>query len=532
MDQPHAPLITQNRGVVGTHFRRRLSPRFCLSLLRAAPPAPKFNDVTLDIVNAPLAPDGFTRSTVSANGQFPGPLIRATKGDTLRVKTNNKLTDPTMRRSTTLDFDGIFFDTPNAFNEGTPFVTTCPIGPGASYTYVLPLGQQTGTYWYHSQLSMQYADGLRGPLIIYDPEDPQAHLYDVDDESTIWFISDWWHNATLSLLDSYNFNQIIPVSDSGLFNGRGRYNGGPETDDFTISVDNHTLSVIGVDGVPVNPHTVSVIDALAGQRYDVVLTADQPIGNYWINTILGGGAPRHNLNLNVTFGRGVLHYDGAPDAEPTGPMTLGPSQATLPEFSSTNGSSLCPLFPVAPPPADIELTFLTSMTPNASSPSGFDSKWNINNISYVSPLVPTLVKILDGDGDDASDYNKTEDTFILPANKVIQVTFPPSTEDELHPFHLHGNNFWVIKSNGSDTINEVNPIRRDVSGAGAGGTILRFTTDRPGPWFFHCHIFWHMNAGLAAVLATGVNETRHAVHPTGDWDDLCDAYNALPAELQ
>lgn len=41
-----------------------------------------------------------------------------------------------------------------------------------------------------------------------------------------------------------------------------------------------------------------------------------------------------------------------------------------------------------------------------------------------------------------------------------------------------------------------------------------------------------MNAGLAAVLATGVNETRHAVHPTGDWDDLCDAYNALPAELQ
>jgi hypothetical protein len=65
------------------------------------------------------------------------------------------------------------------------------------------------------------------------------------------------------------------------------------------------------------------------------------------------------------------------------------------------------------------------MTPNASSPSGFDSKWNINNISYVSPLVPTLVKILDGDGDDASDYNKTEDTFILPANKVIQVTFPP-----------------------------------------------------------------------------------------------------------
>lgn len=38
-----------------------------------------------------------------------------------------------------------------------------------------------GTYWYHSHLSTQYCDGLRGPLIIYDPHDPHAHLYDIDD---------------------------------------------------------------------------------------------------------------------------------------------------------------------------------------------------------------------------------------------------------------------------------------------------------------------------------------------------------------
>ncbi|KAG6912327.1 hypothetical protein DXG01_015347, partial [Tephrocybe rancida] len=37
----------------------------------------------------------------------------------------------------------------NAFNEGTPFVTTCPISPGASYTYTVPLTDQAGTFWYH-----------------------------------------------------------------------------------------------------------------------------------------------------------------------------------------------------------------------------------------------------------------------------------------------------------------------------------------------------------------------------------------------
>jgi hypothetical protein len=38
-----------------------------------------------------------------------------------------------------------------------------------------------GTYWYHSHFKNQYCDGLRGALIIEDPEDPQMHLYDVDD---------------------------------------------------------------------------------------------------------------------------------------------------------------------------------------------------------------------------------------------------------------------------------------------------------------------------------------------------------------
>lgn len=66
------------------------------------------------------------------------------------------------------DFDGIFFTTENSFNEGSAFVTACPIAPNASYTYEVPLiNDQTGTFWYHSQLSVQYSDGLRGPLVIY-----------------------------------------------------------------------------------------------------------------------------------------------------------------------------------------------------------------------------------------------------------------------------------------------------------------------------------------------------------------------------
>jgi FtsP/CotA-like multicopper oxidase with cupredoxin domain len=38
-----------------------------------------------------------------------------------------------------------------------------------------------GTYWYHSHFQNQYCDGLRGAMVIYDPDDPFAHLYDIDD---------------------------------------------------------------------------------------------------------------------------------------------------------------------------------------------------------------------------------------------------------------------------------------------------------------------------------------------------------------
>jgi iron transport multicopper oxidase len=70
-----------------------------------------------DVANGQIAPDGVTRNAVlgmcsdclpaavwlgAVNGRFPGPLITANKGDTLRVTVNNKLTDPAMRRSTTI----------------------------------------------------------------------------------------------------------------------------------------------------------------------------------------------------------------------------------------------------------------------------------------------------------------------------------------------------------------------------------------------------------------------------------------------
>ncbi|KAF8890405.1 Cupredoxin [Infundibulicybe gibba] len=504
-----------------------------LALLKVHPtfgvsvqPRATVKDVTLDIVNTRLAPDGFERSVIVANGTYPGPLVTATKGQTLRVKVNNKLTDPTMRRSTSMNFDGVFITTSNAFNEGSSFVTTCPIAPEASFTHTLPLGTQTGTFWYHSQLSVQYVDGLRGPLVIYDPEDPMKALYDVDDATTIWSVGDWWQNSTIPLLAGYVATGIVPVSDSGTFNARQagkRYRfriiNMSARNVFTMSVDSHELTIIEADGVATTPMVVNQIEMLAGQRYSVVLNATQPVDNYWINAPFVGGDPTRNLHQNATLSRAILRYAGAPAVDPVAPMSLGPVNP-----NALLEANLRPFRADTPPSPDINITLNLVVTAGKA-------QWNVNNVSYLPPKTPTLVKILDG-ANSAADFNVTENTFILPRNKVVQITFPPNDDDEAHPFHLHGNNFWLIKSNSSDLVNTVDPIRRDVAGVGAAGTIVRFTTDNPGPWFFHCHIFWHMQAGLATVMASGLDTTRAEVHPDKAWEELCPAYNALPADLQ
>ena len=51
-----------------------------------------------------------------------------------------------------------------------------------------------GTFWYHSHLSTQYCDGLRGPIVVYDPEDPHADLYDIDNGKFV--SSQFAYNAT------------------------------------------------------------------------------------------------------------------------------------------------------------------------------------------------------------------------------------------------------------------------------------------------------------------------------------------------
>ena len=75
------------------------------------------------------------------NGQIPGPELRVTEGDKVRVVVKNELPE-----STSVHFHGVIL--PNAM-DGVPFVTQPPIKPGASFTYEFT-ARNPGSHMYHS----------------------------------------------------------------------------------------------------------------------------------------------------------------------------------------------------------------------------------------------------------------------------------------------------------------------------------------------------------------------------------------------
>jgi iron transport multicopper oxidase len=487
---------------------------------------------TLPIVNTNISPDGFTRAVTLAGDTFPGPLIVGQKNAIFWINVEDQLTDKSMNLATSIHWHGLFQKHTN-YVDGPSFVTQCPLVPNESFLYDFKALDQAGTYWYHSHFKNQYCDGLRGPLVIYDKNDPHRDLYDVDDESTVITLADWYHYLSTEA-------PAIPAFNSTLINGKGRYPGGPAAPlaivnvshgkryrfrlvsiscdpNFVFSIDGHQLTVIEADGIETKPLVVDSIQIFAGQRYSFVLNANKPVGNYWIRSLPTG------LNFTDLNNLAILNYAGVPAANPTVDPTVNVPVSKLP-LVETN---LHPLFP-APVPGkpvpggadiNIDLSVVLDLT---------TFEFNVNGVPFQPPTVPVLLQILSG-AKKASDLLPAGSIYGLGPNKSVELTIPGGAIGGPHPVHLHGHAFSVVRSAGNSSYNFVDPVVRDVVSIGSAGdnVTIRFFTDNPGPWFFHCHIDWHLDAGFAVVFAEDVPAVSTQDFTTNAWKQLCPTYNSF-----
>ena len=243
----------------------------------------RFYDFT--IARSTIAPDGYEKDVMLVNGQFPAPTIEANWGDWIIVTVNNAITGP--EEGTALHWHGLL-QTGTPWEDGVPATSQCPIAPGKSLTYRFK-ADLYGTSWYHSHYSAQYSGGLLGPMIIYGPRSAD---YDIDLGPVL--LTDYYHKSYYELVKEItgtDLTKVAPKSDNNLINGKMDYNcslvtdGTPCTNNaglskfhFTtgkkhrlrlinagaeaiqkFSIDQHKLTVIANDFVPIEPYETEIV---------------------------------------------------------------------------------------------------------------------------------------------------------------------------------------------------------------------------------------------------------------------------------
>jgi manganese oxidase len=137
------------------------------------------------------------------NKMWPGPVLRVTEGDKVRINVTNNLDETTGVHMHGIEFDDWRMD-------GVPFLTQLPIIPGETFSYEF-IATPQGSHMYHSHHNAtdQVGRGLLGALIV-DPADPAeryATKYGVTQEYV--FI----HNDSLGgfTINGKGFPATVPI---------------------------------------------------------------------------------------------------------------------------------------------------------------------------------------------------------------------------------------------------------------------------------------------------------------------------------
>ncbi|XP_054819404.1 L-ascorbate oxidase-like [Prosopis cineraria] len=503
------------------------------------------------------------------NGQFPGPTIRADAGDTLDIAVTNKL----FTEGTVIHWHGIRqLETPWA--DGTASISQCAINPGETFHYRF-IVDKAGTYFYHGHFGMQRAAGLYGSLIVDLPKG-QKEPFHYDEEFNL-LLSDWWHKSAHEQEVGLSSNPLrwIGEPQTLLINGRGQFNcslgakfmntslpqcnfkGGEECApqilhvlpnktyririasttslaSLNFAISNHKLVVVEVDGNYVQPFEVDDIDIYSGESYSVLLITNQnPNQNYWITAGVRARKP------NTTQALTILNYKTI--SASVYPITPPPVIPLWNDFnrSKTFTKKIFALMGTPQPPKYSHKRILLLNTQNRIN--GF-IKWSINNISLSLPSTPYLgsikfnlkdvfdqrppPKTFPQDYDimnPAKNPNSTtgNGVYMFQKDEVVDVILQnanmlSANSSEIHPWHLHGHDFWVLgygegkfKEEDEKMFNLKNPPLRNTAAIFPyGWTALRFKADNPGVWAFHCHIEPHLHMGMGVIFAEGVQHVK------------------------
>lgn len=194
--------------------------------------------------------------------------------------------------------------------------------------------------------------------------------------------------------------------------------------------------------------------------------------------------------------------------------TLSPAISITPtdDLIFQDETLLTPTVPMIVVPADnsIVLNVAFDLYTDGSNHGAF------NKIPWVFPKVLPIFTVQMNQSNSPAIYGVSTQTQVLKSLEMVQVLIN-NLDTNSHPFHIHGHVFQIVsKGLGvyKDGGNFLNPVRRDTVVVPAGGfAMIRFRADNPGVWFFHCHIEWHLQSGLALQFLEAPEVLQKSVLP-------------------
>ena len=425
---------------------------------------------------------GFNTHTVAYNGSYLGPTIILTKGQTVTMNVMNMLGD-----TTTTHWHGLHVA---PMNDGGPH---SPIISGATWSPSFTVMDHAATYWYHPHLHgktmKQVVKGAAGLIIVRDSVESLIALprtYGVDD---IPLVCQFQHmdSTTKEIILDDELDNITMVNGTinpmvnvpaqvvrlRILNASSH-----RVLQFGFNDSRTFYQITSDDGLLNNSVALTRLRLGSGERAEILVDFSGQSGNTFFinqygNELASGfpGGPAMMGNAigpfdNITFNFLQLNVV-APTANP---ITTIPTTLTSNTIWSSTGASAMN-FAIAGSP-------MMSMT-----------NFTINSVQFNEGVVNFTKQ-----QDDVMIWNITNSSMMA------------------HPFHVHGNHFYITSYNGTTTPLNLRG-RKDVVLIGPSGgsatIIMKFEdfNDPIMPYMYHCHILSHEDNGMMGQFIINPNTT-------------------------
>jgi len=461
---------------------------------------------------------------------FGGPTLRFKEGETARIHVTNK-----MDVNTSVHWHGLLL--PNR-QDGVPYLTTPPIAPGTTHTYEFPL-IQAGTYWYHSHTGLQEQLGIHGSIVI-EPNEPRTDIEAVDEEHVV-ALSDWSNENPNEILrtlkrgsEYYSFKKgsmqtvvgviknnaigatlkrsfrMMPPADVSdiaydafMINGeiessveqssgktvKLRIINSGASSYFYLQFAGGDMEIVAADGLDVAPVKTDRILIAVAETYDVLIRVPEN-GSYEFRAtaqdgsghasmffgkgerVLAPSVPKPNLYKMKMAGMSMDNKDSMQN--PEGSEHKGMGKMEMGKGNMGMGGR---------PPTPYEM--LNSVKSNALPPDRPTREVVLNLTGDMERYIWSLNgKTLSEES--TIKIKKGENVRFILVNKTMMN----------HPMHLHGHFFRVANRYG-----DYAPMKHTVDVPPFGKVVMEFEANEEKDWFFHCHVLYHLAAGMARVVS-------------------------------